>query len=139
MGHNSGANLDNEEGTKEKQSLSSASKKSKKRVHYEKFTKGKDLSSYSQTDLSCILGEKNRKKIKLEEKSIAEKEGESAPENSKFVQGGSINDYFKMKMKMMSEKKATKLSESYIFPKDKELTATDSNPEMEMASKDSNL
>lgn len=136
--HNSGANLDNEDGTKETQSLASASKKSKKRVHYEKFTKGKDLSSYSQTDLSCILGEKNRKKIKLEEKSIAEKEGESAPENSKFVQGGSINDYFKMKMKMMSEKKATKLSESYIFPKDKELTSTDSNPETEMASKDSN-
>ena len=96
------------------------------------------MSSYSQTDLSCILGEKNRKKIKSEEKSIAEKEGESAPENSKFVQGGSINDYFKMKMKMMSEKKATKLSESYIFPKDKELTSPDSNPETEMASKDSN-
>ena len=76
------------------------------------------MSSYSQTDLSCILGEKNRKKIKLEEKSIDEKEKGIAPENSKFVQGGSINDYFKMKMKMMSEKKATKLSESYIFPKD---------------------
>merc|ERR1712110_1068143 len=105
-------------------------------------------------DLSCILGTEKRKKRKVEENSTAnaadkEKESESTEnndiqnsnsneDNSKFVQGGSINDYFKMKMKMMNEKKATKLSESYIFPKDKELTSTDSNPETEMASKDSN-
>ena len=37
-------------------SLEAASKSSKKRVHYQKFTRGKDISNYSTDDLGCILG-----------------------------------------------------------------------------------
>jgi Pin2-interacting protein X1 len=37
-------------------SLEAASKSSKKRVHYQKFTRGKDISKYSNDDLGCILG-----------------------------------------------------------------------------------
>jgi len=96
-------------------SLENKSKKLKKRVHYHKFTRGKDLSRYSSKDLDCILGSDAVKKKRKEEEeansklSSAQQSGDEGEDTSAVgevvkshglvtISGGSINDYFAKKM-----------------------------------------
>eukprot|EP00088_Acartia_fossae_P045145 TRINITY_DN4837_c0_g1_i14.p1 TRINITY_DN4837_c0_g1~~TRINITY_DN4837_c0_g1_i14.p1 ORF type:complete len:399 (-),score=164.51 TRINITY_DN4837_c0_g1_i14:80-1276(-) len=114
--HGTGGSEDAEEKVETK-SLEVTSKNSKKRVHYVKFTRGKDISNYSTDDLGCILGTKSDKVKKKKEESRTpspEKEPETEvgiEEKSHglvTIQGGNYQDYFKKKMAELRAKgKAT--------------------------------
>ncbi|XP_061401255.1 PIN2/TERF1-interacting telomerase inhibitor 1 [Musca vetustissima] len=101
-------------------SLEERSKQSKARVHYKKFTKGKDLSQYSEKDLANIFG---KKAADDEQQALFDQmnqhfngadqskdvvENKSETENFGGVQtistGLSVSEYFKLKMASLKKK-----------------------------------
>lgn len=103
----------------DKRSLEGLSKKSGRRVHYHKFTRGKDLANYSKNDLGSILGFNSAKRNPKPESepSTPEEEDseEETPKDEKFtVQKGSYQEYFAKKMADMKAKgKPVFLPEEY--------------------------
>ncbi|XP_076353495.1 uncharacterized protein LOC143248720 isoform X2 [Tachypleus tridentatus] len=88
-------------------SLESKSKKSRNRVHYHKFIKGKDVSQYSSDDIASIFGNKKKKAVDsaFEESSKDNSDvenisnGMELQDNIKtFHSGTSVQDYFAKKM-----------------------------------------
>ncbi|XP_003479744.1 PIN2/TERF1-interacting telomerase inhibitor 1 isoform X1 [Cavia porcellus] len=89
---------------KEKKSfnLEEKSKVSKNRVHYMKFTKGKDLSSRSKMDLDCIFGKRQSKKTSEAEGSPAtEDKSEASTTTTSTI---TIQEYFAQRMAQLRTK-----------------------------------
>ncbi|KAM5164994.1 PIN2/TERF1-interacting telomerase inhibitor 1 [Mantella aurantiaca] len=96
-------------------SLEEKSKSSKKRVHYMKFAKGKDLSCRSDTDLACIFGKREKRKKAHQEEAVSgseeseEKEQESpSPKNedelgNTVTSSLSVNEYFAKRMAQLKK------------------------------------
>ncbi|XP_043643920.1 G patch domain-containing protein 4 isoform X2 [Drosophila teissieri] len=92
-------------------SLEERSKQSRARVHYKKFTRGKDLTQYSEKDLANIFGKKATEDVeKYPEPVLAVQPKEPEQENPNFagvqtiITGLSTTDYFKQKMEAMKNK-----------------------------------
>ncbi|XP_011798208.1 PREDICTED: PIN2/TERF1-interacting telomerase inhibitor 1 isoform X1 [Colobus angolensis palliatus] len=81
-------------------SLEEKSKISKNRVHYMKFTKGKDLSSRSRTDLDCIFGKRQSKKTLEDDASPSTPDENKTTTTSAFT----IQEYFAKRMAALKNK-----------------------------------
>lgn len=81
-------------------SLEEMSKKSSARVHYRKFTRGKDISRYSEKDLANIFGKKFIEEDNVVEEPVKVEEEEVPCSNygiTTIETGTTIHDYFKTK------------------------------------------
>ncbi|XP_053316924.1 PIN2/TERF1-interacting telomerase inhibitor 1 [Spea bombifrons] len=100
-------------------SLEEKSKSSKKRVHYMKFAKGKDLSCRSDTDLACIFGkrEKTKKASPQEEPEVDSKEieenksecpSEECESGNTVTSTLSVSEYFAKRMAELKRSRGLK-------------------------------
>ncbi|XP_016930289.3 PIN2/TERF1-interacting telomerase inhibitor 1 isoform X2 [Drosophila suzukii] len=91
-------------------SLEERSKQSRARVHYKKFTRGKDLSQYSEKDLANIFGKKATDDIEVPAPVVVEEPKEEKIVDANFAgvqtvsTGLSVSDYFKQKMEAMKSR-----------------------------------
>ncbi|XP_053692912.1 G patch domain-containing protein 4 [Sabethes cyaneus] len=116
-------------------SLEEKSKSSRVRVHYKKFTRGKDLSRASEKDLANIFGKKSFQEVN---EVLPDNEDDSAksslvePEETNILGLTTINasvsvqDYFKNKMQSKNRKSCSTVEETPNLPKDCEDVACES-------------
>lgn len=116
-------------------SLEETSKVSRKRVHYQKFTRGKDLANYSTDDLGCILGTKSdkmKKKKKKKDTEATEEKTEVSEVGSQekshglvVIQGGSYQEYFAKKMAELKAKGRTTYGDAGAEKSEEMITYTE--------------
>lgn len=88
-------------------SLEEKSKTSKNRVHYMKFTKGKDLSSRSETDLDCIFGKRKNKKTAQDGCSTSTVDEVDTSMTTTTTSAFTIQEYFAKRMEQLKNKPQT--------------------------------
>ncbi|XP_043076433.1 PIN2/TERF1-interacting telomerase inhibitor 1 [Puntigrus tetrazona] len=100
-------------------SLEEKSKTSKKRVHYMKFTKGKDLSSRSETDLACIFGKRSKRQTRDQDEGSSgtdsQEDGEDtvtepSPEPQSITVNSTLTmqEYFSQRMAQIKKTQAAR-------------------------------
>ncbi|XP_018045140.1 PREDICTED: suppressor of Mek1-like isoform X2 [Atta colombica] len=85
------------------QSIELKSKQSHARVHYKKFTRGKDVNRYKSKDLANIFGQKElieKTQVMIEKNNIREKEADNRDNwyGVNTINSGNMVDYFKLKL-----------------------------------------
>ncbi|XP_045432281.1 PIN2/TERF1-interacting telomerase inhibitor 1 isoform X2 [Pipistrellus kuhlii] len=85
-------------------SLEEKSKVSKNRVHYKKFTKGKDLSSRSSTDLDCVFGKRQSKKTPEDDSSSSPTTPDGNENSITTTSTFTIQEYFAKRMAELKNK-----------------------------------
>lgn len=117
-------------------SLEKKSQSSRARVHYHKFTRGKDLSRYSEKDLANIFGKKT-----LKESSKAESTQENSDsskekkEDNKFLfNAGSMRDYFKKKLPSLGKSNGYVVGHNGVLKKEEWDSESNSRPSFSIKS-----
>lgn len=116
-------------------SLEEMSKNSKSRVHYKKFTRGKDLSKYSEKDLANIFGKKitddAAEKNQLDEDAAKQKDTDLPLSNygiTTIETGTTISDYFHRKKSNLLKRGAAS-DEISTSSSSNSLSPNDENPQ----------
>ncbi|KAK8745881.1 hypothetical protein OTU49_000071 [Cherax quadricarinatus] len=127
---NSAGNSDKETEEKDKQkSLEARSKVSRARVHYHKFTRGKDLSRYSEDDIACILGNVRSKKPSEAEDEIGNVDNINCITTIKSCNS---KDYFAQKMAKLKKPLIADLQAKGIEREDEEERKEDSDDNIQI-------
>eukprot|EP00057_Strongylocentrotus_purpuratus_P016539 XP_011671013.1 PREDICTED: PIN2/TERF1-interacting telomerase inhibitor 1 [Strongylocentrotus purpuratus] len=104
-------------------SLEERSKKSRSRVHYKKFTRGKDMSQYGEEGMNSILGRRltSSAPVTPQTQSVENSDEEGESEEKEELTHGvvtfkgtcSVGDYFAQKMSAFKRGRQTRVSESH--------------------------
>ncbi|KAK6726818.1 hypothetical protein RB195_004868 [Necator americanus] len=117
-----GATEEEKEERAKKISLELSSKSLRRRIHYQKFTRAKDVSNYTEKDRSAVLGlglsrvkQESPKKEESKVEPLKEEEGSNdVPKTNTTVSKLSVGEYFAAKMAALNARRGKVESEANV-------------------------